>query len=298
MQWHYQTRSGQRAGPVSTEAVKSLLETGALTGADSVWRVGWSQWTPIASTAEFSALAGGVSAAPPIPTASAAVAAPATAAASNPVAAAAPVANPSAPSIGYYTPRVDLPARVAANLAKHVRPTGPTDEWPLSDAHIDQFALAVRFRKHMLSSANASRLIFALCAISGVITLVAALMGRQRDMIAMIGAAGVYLLIGCLFAWFASATRRGRAWGSLVPAILATLSLVLTVAGVLLVHSANTGGPTASSAATASLVVGILSFLITLAFATAFWRGFSSTPKFLNTPVWCQEALVVAEKSK
>jgi uncharacterized membrane protein YeaQ/YmgE (transglycosylase-associated protein family) len=290
MQWHYQTQAGQRVGPVSTEAIRSLLETGALTGRDSVWRVGWSQWTPIASTSEFAA-----------PVASPAVGSsvPVVPAVAQDVQTAMPVTPGSAdsPAIAYFTPRVDMPARVLANLANHARPTGPTGEWPLNDTHIEQFAQAVRLRKRMLGSIAASRLLFAINAIASVVVFAVALGGRQSEMFAMLGAAGLYLLLGCLFYWFASAARRSRAWGSLVPAILATVLLAFTIAAYVFMYlSVAQNAP--ANLFLVTFLPAIIGSLIVLAFVVAFWRGFLATSKFLNTPVWCQEAVVVGEKSK
>ncbi|HUT61731.1 MAG TPA: DUF4339 domain-containing protein [Phycisphaerae bacterium] len=52
-QWHYMMGQ-QRLGPVTTEALVAMIQTGAITSATLLWREGMGEWSPAGSLPEFS----------------------------------------------------------------------------------------------------------------------------------------------------------------------------------------------------------------------------------------------------
>lgn len=48
-EWHYE-KNGQRHGPISTEAMQTLIEHGALNGQTLVWATDLTTWLPLANT--------------------------------------------------------------------------------------------------------------------------------------------------------------------------------------------------------------------------------------------------------
>jgi len=69
-QWYY-TQQGAQAGPVSADALKRLVEGGAVQAHDLAWRDGMADWVPIRDLPEFrpasSVAAGGTTAYPGTP---------------------------------------------------------------------------------------------------------------------------------------------------------------------------------------------------------------------------------------
>lgn len=47
LNWSMAVPGGEASAPMSAAALQSLLETGGLTGAELVWREGWSDWVSI-----------------------------------------------------------------------------------------------------------------------------------------------------------------------------------------------------------------------------------------------------------
>lgn len=328
--WYYaKAGTNDRQGPVSVEQVHEKLRSGELNGNDIVWRPGLPQWAPIHAMPEL----GAAPSAPPaprppprlpptpppplhgpvgphsshhpgVPTAQPAPQAVQAAQAIHAPAPAEPVSTAAssvagAPAVGYFTPGADMPTRARENLAKYAKGTGPIGDWPLSDAHVVELATAVKYRKRILGASNAAMLIFAVQAILAIVYLAAGLTGRSRDLVPMLIAAAVALLFAILFLLAARAMKYCKAWGSLVTAILASISLVgvltfgaLGVVGIGMAPGARFGEIT-------GMILGLgFAFLINLAFVIVFWRGWAATGTYLDSPLWCQEALAVAEKAK
>ncbi len=304
--WYYaKAGTNDRQGPVAVEQVQEKLRTGELTGSDIVWRQGMPQWAPIGAMPEFGSAPRPI--APPLPPRAAPVAQPMSApAAPAPVqplegGGVAPTAVPH--SVGYFTPGADMPMRARQNLAKFATPTGPLGDWPLNDGHVMQLAEAVKWRKRIIAASGLTRfffLIYTLIAIVMVCITVAMLVSSKnfaRDGLPMLIASAVIVPFAVLFGFAGKAIRYCRSWGALVLAILCTLGLVVQVASLVLVQFAPRSGASSRSDGS-ELIGGAIGLFIGIAIAVVYWRAYSATPKFLNSPVWCQEALAVAEQSK
>ena len=64
MEWYY-AKHGKQEGPVSTDALKSLINTGQVAPTDLVWREGMAEWTPAAQVGELSGGAPAAGSPPP-----------------------------------------------------------------------------------------------------------------------------------------------------------------------------------------------------------------------------------------
>lgn len=309
--WYYaKAGTTDRQGPVSVEQIQEKLRTGELSPQDIVWRQGLPQWAPISAMPELSAapamparspVASRLPPAPP-PMGTPARPAPPTAA---PIHAEAiePAHAPTAATVGYFTPGADMPERARDNLEGYAKPTGPIGDWPLGDNHVLQLADAVRWRKRILAAHGLVRLFFLIGVIVSIIMCVmlaigfAASRNFARDVLPMLASSAIVLPLTILYGFAGRAIKYCRSWGSLVMAILTTLGLLANLASVALSVTARPGGPS-SGDLPAMVAAAIIIILIGGAISYVFWRAWAATPKYLASPVWCQEALAVAEKSK
>jgi hypothetical protein len=102
------------------------------------------------------------------------------------------------------------------------------------------------------------------------------------------GFAGV--VIGLIFlAFFAArATRKCRMWGPITFLVLFCLGILLNLFSIFMAMSSPvSGGP--------DVVIPTLSLILPAIFAFICLRAILSIPKFVASPVWCQEALVNAK---
>ena len=297
MDWFY-TMAGtnERQGPRTFDRMKEKIRSGELGPNDKAWRVGMSQWTPVAQVPELAALLpGAMQRAMPV----------AQSEVGSGAVGVGTVAASAAHDLTYYAPRIDTPARVLENLRKYAPATGPTGDWPLSDGHLEQFSTAVKLRKRILGGANLARLMFALALIAFVIIGVSALVAfagttsAQRSAIPMLIFAGVFFPFVLLYWFCGQAIRYCRAWGSLVMAILVSIGLIVQLASMVMIViaiSAASSGRTSDTIP--ALLGGVFGILVGVAFAWVFWRAWAATGKYLATPVWCQEAIAISELAK
>ena len=66
MNWHY-AKGGERHGPVSFAALRSMIVTGEVAQTDLVWREGMADWLPAGQVAEISGVDSGPSTSPVSP---------------------------------------------------------------------------------------------------------------------------------------------------------------------------------------------------------------------------------------
>jgi uncharacterized membrane protein required for colicin V production len=91
-----------------------------------------------------------------------------------------------------------------------------------------------------------------------------------------------------ILAFFASrATLKCRMWGAIVFLVLFCLGILLNLVGMFMSASATGGGP--------ELIGGVFSMVLPIIFAVVCLRAILAIPKFLASPVWCQEALINAK---
>lgn len=315
--WYYaKAGTNDRHGPVGVEEVQAKLHSGELNVNDIVWRPGLPQWAPIGAMPELNAAPPAPrppTRLPPVPPPpmhaqhashmsqpAPAVAVPmAEAPISSP---AAPVAESAAQPVGYFTPGADMPARARENLASYAKATGPIGDWPLNDGHVLQLADAVKWRKRILAAAGLTRFFFILYTLL-LVVLVLVAVGQMlsnsnfnRDVLPMLIATAVALPFTILFGLAARAIKYCRSWGSLVLAILTTLGILVQIGSLVIVQVANTSGAVRRDGT--ELIGAVIGLLIGIAIAAVYWRAFSANSRYLESPVWCQEALAVAEKAK
>lgn len=319
--WYYaKAGTTDRQGPVTVEQIQEKLRTGELTPADIIWRQGLPQWAPISAMPELSAgppMPARPSAAPRLPPMPPGPRPASVVPVSSPVHAVSapehavaiePVARPTAPigpaSVGYFAPSGDMPEHARENLEGYGKATGPVGDWPLSEQHLEELSNASRLRKSILAGVNVCRLVqivalifLLIFAFSGVVGLFSDRTSAKAMMVTMFGLAGFMLFVIILMQVFAGSMRRCRAWASLVMAILMTLYTLLQVAGFVVTALGAAAGSNTYSSGDVPFIygAGAIAFLILSVLCFALWKSYAATSKFLNTPVWCQEALVVAE---
>lgn len=204
--------------------------------------------------------------------------------------------------LGYFSAGMDINGRAKANLVGYATATGPRGEWPLNGEQLRQFAVAAMLRKRILGAYNLLRLFFLLSVIGSAIMLLAVLIGfaASRPGRATAGAMEMAIpmafVIGVtvLYGFCMRATYYCRSWGPLVPGILTAIGMLFSVGSFVLLSMA---APNAGGAGIAGISI-ILQLLIGGAFAFVFFRAFAAIGPYLNTPIWCQEALAVSERAK
>lgn len=319
--WYYaKAGTTERQGPVTVEQIQQKVAAGELGADDIAWRSGMPQWAPIGHLPE---LASGRAPAPVpprlppmaqvVPSPKAVPPAQAAVPTAVPVASyaelaratgATPKAEAASPqSVGYFTPGGDMPMRARANLAGYAQGTGPVGEWPLSDDHVLQLAGAVKWRKRILAAAGLTKFFYILYLLLAIVMVLVTIFtaatskNYNRDLVPVAGVTVFAVPFAVLFGLAQRAIRFCRVWGSLVMGTLTTLGILVQFGAFLVTQSAapsgmssRTGGPEVFAMA--------LYLAIAIAIAAVYWRAFSANSKYLNSPLWCQEALAVAEKAK
>ena len=98
----------------------------------------------------------------------------------------------------------------------------------------------------------------------------------------------VYLGLGVLYYICGRVALKARIWGPIVVCVFLTLGLLSAVySGVVAMNNTN-------DAIAGGVIIGI-AVLIGGIFLLITVRGMMAIPKFLASPVWCQEALVNAK---
>ncbi len=261
------------------EQLQQLAEANQLKPGDLVWKAGMPQWAP-ASTIE--GLFGTTT-----PTAEGATLS------------GAPVAQAVAPAeaspLGYFSHSGGIPPRAATVLRGFAAATGDRGDWPLSDQHLVDLQRAEAARKKIRAAAGLYRGLFALTVIAAVIFLMVGVLamaasGSARSAGMLTGGTLFALLtaISVLY-WFASnSTRKCRRWAPLTMFILFILSTALQLFSLVAISmNSRNGGVEA--------IGPILGMILPAAFAVYSWQAFAAIPKFLASPMWCQEALVNAK---
>ncbi|MFT3788848.1 MAG: hypothetical protein QM770_22200 [Tepidisphaeraceae bacterium] len=205
----------------------------------------------------------------------------------------------SSPGIGYFSERQDLNARALRNLQGFATPTGPRGDWPLNDIHLMEFANAVILRKRILAASGAARLLCGLgviaCAIMGLTALGLLFSSRTgpAEMLAFGIPFVVLLAITVVYGLAARAIRECKNWASI------TLGSLMSVGAVVSVGASVIAMGNARQADTGPLMLVTVVYLVIYGvFIYTFFRATVATPRYLATPVWCQEVLAVSEKPK
>jgi hypothetical protein len=289
--WYY-TQQGNRIGPVTLSQVQDAIRSGALSAEDLAWTAGMGQWVQIADLPILNApspadvrLTKEVSV-QPAPDAAIATRADA--------ANRAPVQPVFAAPVGYYTPAGGLPARAAATLLGHAAPAGDVGDWPLDDLRVTLFKETFKIRKRITGAANLFRSLMALAAIWEVVAVLITIFGLSMggsaaraigwEMFAQIAFVGGMI---ALYYFSYRATMRSQRWA---PLTMAIIFFGLGAANMILFSL----GAAYTRDGCSLLLVGSIVFALLLVFAGISWRAFSSIPKFLAQPAWCQELLVMA----
>jgi hypothetical protein len=301
-EWHYM-RDDQQVGPISGAQLRQLANTGQLRPTDLVWKEGMAEWSP---ASRVKGLFGVPNPATPAAAAAPASARPVAAAARSPVmptaaaapatATATPAAQPSS-EIAYYNPTAGMPARVAQTLKGFPPLRGPRLEWPLSDAHLTQLALAEKQRKALRgfnSLCQLLTLVYALVSIAFAVFLFAAGSGprlfRGEPTVILAAILGVSIAFTALFYLAGKAALKCRIWGPITVTALFGLSALWTLGSVVF------GFGNAPAADSLGGVIGLaIVILFYAAFLTVSIRAILAIPRFLACPVWAQEALVNAK---
>lgn len=295
--WYY-VKDEQQVGPVSGEQLKQLATSGQLAPGDLVWKDGMADWVPASRIKGLfdhaRAAAPGSSVAEPVARPESPATTPMPVA--EPVAPAGGYAPQAAQPIAYYNPTANLGGRAARVLAGFPPPTGPANEWPLSDVQLGQLAVAESHRKHIRALQNLLHALFVLCAIFAPLILLGALFtmadgGRNS------GEAGVMMLLcalgiggfGALYFFAARATRRCRIWGGVVLIVFSSLSLLMNLVSMVVVTS-MARGPAAGV-----IIAPLIGCILPGAFLFIGIKGVAAIPRFLAAPIWAQEALVNAK---
>lgn len=312
MQWHY-SRDGHRAGPVSSDELKSMARDGSIRPSDLVWRVGMPQWIAAAKVKGLFAEGD------PAVVAAAPVAAPVAVAAAAPrtvVRQAIPVAPleaspveaspgddrdpseaaeaPAASAIGYFSPTSGVPQRVRKTLAGFPSATGSRNEWPIDDSQMIQLIHAAKHRKTIRGAAMLFRAMFALCVIGVILIAVSiifdAVMRKRMGATEASTAIGTQLGFGLLYLATWKSTLKCQRWAPLTMSILYLLTTLLVV-GLFAIPLLSHSNVSPAVALVTMLATGFLPAI----FAIVAWRAFAAVPKFLASPMWCQEAIVSTE---
>lgn len=298
--WYWAEGETQQ-GPVTLNGIAKLVAQGKLGGEDMIWKEGSAAWiavnrvpalvkfikAPVTSAAMRTeqVTRSGVGGAPAI----------------EPLGIEPPVLQPiaaaPAPEVGYYNPSSGMPPRAAATLAKHARPRGDTGDWPLDDGQVNQFDLALKYRKKIDGAASLFRLLYMLIAIGDIFILIGAAAAYATAGSSRAAAAAFALLFAlaiCVgltvlyyFAW--KGTSRSQRWAPL------TMGIVFSIGGLFNLAQIAIGSAAPGNAAP-SLAGGIIGIVIAAAFAYVAFQAFVAIPGYLTQPAWCQELLSKTSK--
>ncbi len=261
--------NGAAAGPVTTEELKRMAAAGELQPDDLIWKAGMAEWAP---AGKIKGLLG---------------AAPAATAVAQPVAPAMPA--PEASQLGYFSNTSGVTPRTANTLKGYAASTGDRGDWPLDDAQLAAFQTAEKYRKKIRNAAGLYWGLFALCLIAFVVVgLIGLLSRRGAPLSELVTAAAISAGLAVLYYFASKATRKCHRWAPLTLFILFMAAIAFQMYG--LVMAMNSPRNVIPAAITA-----ILGMILPAAFASSSWQAFSSIPKYLATPMWCQEALVNAK---
>lgn len=285
--WHY-TRAGERLGPVSLPELLSLQSTAQLLPTDLLWREGMPDWLPVSSIPEL----GGTAPTPPAPPAPPAPAVPSAAVAP---ASPAPLAAPAVAN--YYRAPDALPAWAAATFKGYAPPTGDSATWPVDEPGAQLFIATLAYRKKITAAANLFKGLGALTAIAAVImalAAVAALLSPRGTSPSVLGFVELILVAVCagittLYLLAFRATWRCRRWAPLTLGIFFSFSALSNLALTVMIFSANTRNNEPA------IIGNISGFFFTLVFAYYAFRAYTTIPKYLAQPAWCQELLIRAK---
>jgi hypothetical protein len=287
-EWYY-AKDNEQLGPIAPSQLKILASSGQLSPDDLVWKEGMPEWQPAGKIKGLFAPGTTPAAAAPVAAARAA---------QYPVPQQQHGGAPPQSSIGYYNPTGGLGARTANILRGMPRPTGPQNDWPLSDHHLEQLKKAEEHRKPIRACASLLNLLFVLYLIASIIIVLAGVFtmnfapgGRNTAYAAGfmvgLGAAVVGLTV---LAFFASrATTKCKMWGAITFLVLFCLGILLNLVGMFMTMSTSTSG------GGAEVFGAVISIILPAVFAFVCLKAVIAIPKFLASPVWCQEALVNAK---
>lgn len=265
VEW-YITQNGQQVGPVSPEQLQQMVGAGQVAATELVWCEGMPNWVTVAEVPGLTTAGSG-----------------------------APASQAGGSTIGYYNPTAGLGSRVANTLRGYPTPTGPQHEWPLSPTQLAQLRETETHRKNIRTLSSLFNALFALTLIGVVVLFLVAIVGlaATRGGGIEVGVLMIVVLVlgalSSLYFFAARATKQCRTWPAITFIVLFSLSVLLNVASCLLGMSSSRGpAPEAMISAVLGSVLPVL-FLVTCV------RGLTSIPRFLASPVWCQEALVNAK---
>ena len=281
--WYY-ARGDQRLGPVDVSEIRALAAQGELNGDDLVWTDGMADWAPARTRRELGLDVTGNSDWPQP--------APATVA---PMQAVSPF---PAQAVGYYVPTGGMPPRAAPHLDGHAGPTGDVGDWPLDDTRVATFVETMKLRRKVTGAAQLYRTLFlvgliftALLLLLVPFMMMAVPRGRSTDTLQMtVGAAfTVGQTIFCFFAW--RATLKTRRWAPLTMGIIFLASIGWVVVSLLVASSASNQ----PGEAVGMLLGGVLLCIFPAIFAVTSFRAFSTIPRYLAQPAWCQEIIAASK---
>jgi len=289
-QWHY-TRNGESVGPVTAEELRRLAGAGGLAPTDLVWKDGMGDWQPARNIKGLFA-ATAAAAARPVAAAAPQKTTPAAAVPASALPSPAPAAA-EASQISYFSSTSGLTERTVKIMNGYASATGDRGSWPLDDQQLTEFKQAEAARKKIRNAASLYRGLFALCVIATVIVVIAGAFAASgpRGGGSMLIPLGITIALTggmCVLYHFASgATRKCHRWAPLTLFILFLLTIALQLFSLSMLAMSSRGPG-------AEMVAPILGMILPAAFAASSWQAYVSIPKFLASPMWCQEALVHA----
>jgi hypothetical protein len=304
--WYY-SKNGKRRGPVSAAKLKDLLRTFEIAPDDRVIAHGMTEWKFPSEIQDLLVNA-------PEPAAVAPAEAMPAAPDPRPAIAIDDGLDDRFPTIPYYSAAGKLSPRAQGVLMDFPAPTGPAGESPLRDRHLTELRAAARHER-------ALRQFNALCVILAWSSVVFFLLPTLLQMFffsfgpmgprggsPITGMTPISTLFGLLLAkavlvgvyFFAGrAALRARLWAPITVLSLACLQLIYIVYTTYqLLSRALTIFRSPwyffSSGIFITLIPVLILIVILGIIIGVAVRATRAVPRFIDSPVWCQEALVVA----
>jgi hypothetical protein len=210
------------------------------------------------------------------------------------VAAAAPATIP------YYNANTRLSPRARLVLRGFPRPTGPNEPSPLSDRNLGEFRAASQSDRAICQFGTLCNLLGLGTILFGVFPAIlsftsvgAAIQGPQRNSAAY-QSGFLFGSLAFVMIYFGAgrAALKARLWGPLTVLVLLSLYGLLAAYGAWNVYQRSRylfKSGNVYALIPALIAIGVLALLLTITI-----RAVRAVPRFLNAPVWCQEALVAA----
>jgi hypothetical protein len=274
--WFF-SKNGQRHGPVLVARFKQMIQSGELAPDDRVFGEGMKDWAYVHEVQDRLAdvpLPVPVLPAPPDPNA------------------------PPPPTIEYYRPERKLWPRAQRVLKDLPAPTGDHNPSPLSDVHLGELQRTARHDRALRQFGVACNVAALATVVFGVLPSVLVLVmmytyasRASRSITSFI----VTLVAGCMisalvYATAARAALRCRLWGPIAVLALSSLHAVFLVERFGRIF--RLGGVTFFPFQ-AYIPLGIALLLLAYVIFASI-RALRAIPGFVASPVWCQEALIVA----